>query len=96
MKSDSNGLYNTITIFFVVLTVIVFLCSVGMLVKVIQPPGMLAPHTPVVPALQELPTSTTTFTPSPTETETPTPTPTRTVPPSRTPRPSLTPIPTTG
>ncbi|MBX3081051.1 MAG: hypothetical protein KF716_05410 [Anaerolineae bacterium] len=96
MKSDSNGLYNTITIFFLVLTVIVFLCSLGMLVRVIQPPGLLAPHTPIVPTPNVLPSVTPTDTPSSTPTETQTPTPTRTVPPTRTPRPSLTPIPTSS
>jgi hypothetical protein len=90
-KSKSNELYNTMTLVFVVLAIVIFLCALGMMVRVLPVPGFLQPRTPVIPTPDVLPTLTETPTFTPTFTETPTETPTRTVPPTRTRPPTLTP-----
>jgi hypothetical protein len=91
MKSQSNVVYDTITIIFVVLTLLMFLCSLGLGFGILRPPAFLAPRTPIVPVIEQVPSSTPTYTPSFTATPTETHTPTRTPVPTRTPRPSLTP-----
>ncbi|MBX3061570.1 MAG: hypothetical protein KF726_01265 [Anaerolineae bacterium] len=90
-RSSDNSTYNTLTLVFIILTVLVFLCAIGMLTHLIQPPLLLAPRTPVLQPIEELPTLTPTFTETATATATETPTPTRTPIPSRTPRPTVTP-----
>jgi hypothetical protein len=90
MKSNSNELYNTLTLAFIVLTILVFLCSVGMLSRVLPVPGFLQVRTPIIPTQDVLPTVTPTNTPSPTFTPSPEPSETPTLPPTRTPRPTLT------
>lgn len=90
MKSNSNELYNTLTLAFVVLTILVFLCSVGLLVRVLPVPGFLQVRTPIIPTQDVLPTVTPTYTFTPTFTPSPEPTATQTPTETRTPRPTLT------
>jgi hypothetical protein len=104
MKRDT-GLYNTLTVFFIGLTVFVCVCSALLWGKVVQPPALFAPATETLPPTQAIPTDTITPTPSNTLTPTWTPTPTKThtptatvtptnVPPSETYTPSSTFTPT--
>lgn len=105
MKRSSASTYNLIALIFLALTVFTFLCVLGMLVRIIQPPGFLRSQVASAPTLLPTPSDTPTLTPSktptasdtPTETNTPTPLPptaTNTSLPSSTPLPSDTPLPT--
>ncbi len=89
MKRSSASSYNQLTVVFLVLTLFAFLCMVGMLARIVKPPGFLEPVAiAAVPTHLVPPTDTPTFTPSatftPTETFTPTFTPTLTPPPTLT------------
>lgn len=83
-----SGLFDSLTIIFLGLTVFVCLCSALLMLRVVAPPGMFVPRTPTLPVAAIMPSDTPTLTPSntltpsrtftATPTETPTPTPTNT------------------
>lgn len=92
---EGSGLFDSLTIIFLGLTVFVCLCSALMLLRVVAPPAMFNPRTPTVPAVAIMPSDTPTLTPSntptPSRTFTPTPTETPTSTPTNTPTNTLTP-----
>ncbi|HVO41404.1 MAG TPA: hypothetical protein VMT34_02220 [Aggregatilineales bacterium] len=94
-----TSVYNSVTLIFLALSVVICLCAVGVLAKVIQPPGQFKPGTNSLPSTVVMPTDTPTWTPSPTPppTETPVPSPTLrpTSPPESTLPPEATQVPTT-
>jgi hypothetical protein len=63
---------------FLALTIVIFICAMGMLLGVLRPPPLLAPRTPNVPPLLVQPSDTPTSTPSITPFPSDTPTPSRT------------------
>lgn len=92
---QSSGLFDSLTIIFLGMTVFVCLCSALMLFRVVAPPDMFNPRAPTLPSVAIMPSDTptptpsNTMTPSRTFTATPTETPTQT--PSNTPTNTLTP-----
>jgi hypothetical protein len=91
MKGCSAGLYNAVTLLFLLLTLVVFLVVLGMIAKLIPVPDTLRPAAAIVPTFAITPTDT--VTPIPTETVTPSLTPSLTITPSPLP-PTSTPLPT--
>jgi Flp pilus assembly protein CpaB len=95
MKRESTAnLYDILSLVFVGLTLFVCACALLLLLRVVQPPGPLAPRAaPTNMPLAALPTDTNTPTPSKTPTPSRTPIPTRTLIPTATTAPSATPRP---
>ena len=91
MKGCSAGLYNAVTLIFLLLTLVVLVVVLGMIGKFIPVPDTLKPAVSVVPTFAITPTDTST--PIPTETPVPSPTPSVTSTPSPLP-PTSTPLPT--
>ena len=92
MKNASATPYNAISLVFVGLTVFMFLCVLGMLIPIIQPPGFLSKKAvAIVPTQLLAPTDTITPTSSATFTATHTPLPSPTPPPTATPTSTFTP-----
>jgi hypothetical protein len=91
-----SSVYNSLTIIFIALTVVVFLCALLMIVHVVPVPGGFSPRSQNAPTLLVMPTDTATVpptaTPIPTETPIPSPTPL----PTQTPLPTFAPPPTTA
>lgn len=77
--NNSSSLYNTVSVVFIALTIVVFICAIGMLLGVLRPPPILAPRTPNIPPVlvppTDTPTSTPSITPFPSDTPIPSPTP---------------------
>ena len=87
--NSTSSTYDVITVVFVGLAVFVCICTLLLLLGVVQPPFGFAPKKPTLIPTLEMPTDT------PIPTETPTETPTRTPVPSVTPSgPTVTPAPT--
>jgi hypothetical protein len=92
MNRGRAVILNTITLVFLVLTLVVALGVLALLGRIVPVPGSLRSTTSTLPAVLMIPTDTTT--PSPTLTPTQTSSPTRTaspLPPTNTPAPSQTP-----
>ena len=94
MNRGRAVILNTITLVFLVLTLVVALGVLALLGRIVPVPGSLRSTTSTLPAVLMIPTDTTTPSPGPTLTPTQTSSPTRTaspLPPTTTPAPSQTP-----
>jgi hypothetical protein len=91
MNRGSDGIFNIVTVIFLVLTLFMCLCMVGLLTKVIAVPRGWGPQPTVLATVALIPTSTITNTPSETPVPTQTLTPSRTRTPTDTPQPTETP-----
>ncbi|MCC7206502.1 MAG: hypothetical protein IT323_04305 [Anaerolineae bacterium] len=92
---ERTGLFDSLTIIFVGLTIFVCLCSALLMLRIVAPPAMLSPRVPTLPGVAIMPSDTPTLTPSntptPSRTFTTTPTETPTATPTNTPTNTLTP-----
>lgn len=90
-----SGLFDSLTIIFLGLTLFVCLCSALLMLRLVAPPAMLSPKIPTLPGVAIMPSDTPTPTPSntptPSRTFTATPTETPTSTPTNTPTTTLTP-----